>query len=105
VGIVPWHQVGSFEGVAEFIDSFMYGSSRFANVHEEVFADRLYPVETGLPGDLPEFFFRCGERDPREPGEFVNCSPGTSPQTRATIRKRKRPLTQYKVLMPSARSL
>ena len=69
MGIVPWHQVGSVEGLAEFVDSFVYGSSRFANVHEKVFADRLYPVEAGLPGDLPEFFFRCSEWDPRGPRE------------------------------------
>jgi hypothetical protein len=105
VGIVPWHQVGSPEGVAEFVNSFVYGSSRLANVHEEVFADGFYPVEAGFSRDLPEFFFGGGERDPRGPGEFANCRPGTSPQTRATTRKRKRPLTQYKVLMPSARSL
>ena len=67
--IIPWHQVGSVEGLAEFVDSFVYGSSRLANVHEEVFADRFYPVEAGLTGDLPEFFFGGGERDPRGPGE------------------------------------
>ena len=48
VGIVPWHQVGSVEGLAEFVDSFVHGSSRLADVHEEVFADRFYPVEAGL---------------------------------------------------------
>ena len=69
MGIVPWHQVGSIEGLSEFVNSFMYGSSRLADVHEEVFADRFYPVEAGLTGDLPEFFFRCGERDPWGPGE------------------------------------
>jgi len=105
VGIVPWHQVGSAEGLAEFVDSFVYGSSRFANVHEEVFADGLYPVKAGFSRDLPDFFFGCGERDPLGPEVFANRSPGTSPQTRTTIRKRKGPLTQYKVLMPSARSL
>jgi hypothetical protein len=68
-GIVPWHQVGSVEGVAEFIHSFVNGSSCLANVHEEVLADRFYPVEAGLPGDLPEFFFGGGERDPRGPRE------------------------------------
>ena len=67
--IIPWHQVGSVEGLAEFVDSFVYGSSRFANVHEEVFADRLYPVEAGLTGNLPEFFFRGGEGNPRGPRE------------------------------------
>jgi hypothetical protein len=91
--------------VAEFVHSFEYGSPGFADVQKEVFTDGFYPVEVGLFGDLPEFFFGGDERDPRGPGEFANCSPGTSPQTRATIRKRKRPLTQYKVLMPSARSL
>ena len=65
MGIIPWHQVGSVEGLAEFVDSFMYGSSCFANVHEEVFPDRLCPVEAGLSRDLPEFFFVSGERDPR----------------------------------------
>ena len=104
-GIVPWHQVASDECLAEFINSFVYGSSRFTNVHEKVFADRFYPVEAGLSRDLPEFFFRGGERDPWGPGEFANCSPGTSPQTRTTTRKRKRTLTQYKVLMPFARSV
>jgi hypothetical protein len=105
MGIVPWHQVGSVEGLAELVDSFVYGSSRFANVHEEVFADGFNPEEAGLPGDLPEFFFGGGERDPGGPREFANCSPGTSPQTRTTTRKRKRTLTQYKVLMPFARSV
>jgi ferritin-like protein len=69
VGIVPWHQVGSVEGLAEFVDSFVHGSSRFADIHEEVFADRFYPVEAGFPRDLPEFFFVSGERDPRGPRE------------------------------------
>jgi hypothetical protein len=69
VRIVPWHQVGSAEGLAEFVDSFVHGSSRLANVHEEVFADGFYPVEAGLTGDLPEFFFCCGERDPWGPRE------------------------------------
>ena len=69
MGIVPWHQVGSIEGLSEFVNSFMYGSSRFANVHEEVFADWFYPVEAGFSWDLPEFFFCGGERDPRGPRE------------------------------------
>ena len=69
MGIIPWHQVGSVEGLAEFVDSFVYGSSRFANVHEEVFADGFNPVEAGLTGDLSEFFFCGGERDPRGPRE------------------------------------
>jgi hypothetical protein len=38
VRIVPRHQVGSFEGVAEFVESFVSGSPGFADVHEEVFA-------------------------------------------------------------------
>ena len=59
----------SVEGLAEFVNSFVHGSSRLANVHEEVFADRLYPVEAGFSRDLPEFLFRCGERDPRGPRE------------------------------------
>jgi hypothetical protein len=62
VGIVPWHQVRSSEGVAEFINSFVYGPSRFANVHEEVFA---YPSDAVVAWgfwDLPEFFLRGGER-------------------------------------------
>jgi hypothetical protein len=69
VRIIPWHQLGSGEGLAEFVDSFVYGSSRFADIHEEVFADRFYPVETGFSRDLPEFFFGGGERDPRGPWE------------------------------------
>ena len=67
--IIPWHQVGSVEGLAEFVDSFVDGSSRLANVHEKVFSDRLYPVEAGLSRDLAEFFFCGGERDPRGPRE------------------------------------
>jgi len=55
----------SSEGVAEFVDSFVYGSSRFANLHEKIFVVWLYPVEAGLPRDLPELFFCGGERDPR----------------------------------------
>ena len=69
MGIVPWHQVGSVEGLAEFVHSLVYGSSRFADIHEEVFADRLDPVEAGLTGDLPEFFFGGGEWDPWGPRE------------------------------------
>ena len=33
-------------------------------LHEEFFAEGFNPVEAGLPGDLPEFFFVSGERDP-----------------------------------------
>ena len=55
--------------MAEFVNSFVYGSSRLADVHEEVFADGFYPVEAGFFGDLPEFFFGGGERDPRGPWE------------------------------------
>lgn len=62
--IIPWHHVGSYKGVVEFINSFVYGSSRFAFVHEEVFADGFNPVETRLFGGLPEFVFICGELDP-----------------------------------------
>ena len=69
MGIVPRHQIGSAEGLVEFVNSFVYGSSRFANIHEKVFADRFYPVEAGFGGDLPEFVFVCGEWDPREPGK------------------------------------
>jgi len=59
----------SVEGLAEFVNSFVHGSSRLANVHEEVFADGFITVETGFPRDLPEFFFGSGERDPRGPRE------------------------------------
>jgi len=41
----------SVEGLAEFVNSFVYGSSRFGNVHEEVFADGFYPVEVVGFGD------------------------------------------------------
>ena len=53
----------------EFVESFVNGSPGLANVHEEVFADRSYPVEAGLFRDLPEFVFVCGEGDPRGPKE------------------------------------
>ena len=69
MGIVPWHQVGSVEGLAEFVHPFVYGSSRFADVHEKVFTDGFNPVEAGFSRDLPEFFFNGGERDPRGPRE------------------------------------
>jgi len=56
-------------GVAEFIEAFVHGSSGFAYVHEEIFANGFYPVEAGFSGDLPEFFFGSGEGYPRGPGE------------------------------------
>jgi hypothetical protein len=48
VGIVPRHQVCSFEGVAKFVHSFVYGSPGFANVHEEIFAGGADAVEAGF---------------------------------------------------------
>ena len=69
MGIVPWHQVGSPEGVAEFVNSFVYGSSHLANVHEEFFTRGTNAVETGFFGDFSELFFSSGERHPRGPGE------------------------------------
>ena len=69
MGIVPRHQVWVEEGVPEFVESFVYRSPGFTNVHEEIFADRLNPVEAGLSWDLPEFFFVSSERDPRGPWE------------------------------------
>ena len=51
-----------------FLTAPMHFSGQ-SHLHEEVFADRLYPVEAGLTGDLPELFFGCGERDPRGPRE------------------------------------
>ena len=69
MGVVPWHQVGSDKGLAEFVHSFVYSSSRFANVHEEIFADGFDPVEARYSRDLPEFFFAGVERDPRGPRE------------------------------------
>jgi hypothetical protein len=41
------HQVFSFDGVAEFVHSLVYGSSRFTDVHEEVLVDRSDAVEAG----------------------------------------------------------
>jgi hypothetical protein len=41
------HQVFSFDGVAEFVHSLVYGSSRFTDVHEEVFAGWSDAVEVG----------------------------------------------------------
>jgi len=69
VGVVPWHQVGPFEGMAEFVEAFVCGSSGFTDVHQEIFANGFYPVEAGFPGDLPEFFFGGSEGDPRGPWE------------------------------------
>jgi len=39
------HQVFSFDCVAEFVHSLVYGSSRFTDVHEEVFVYRSDAVE------------------------------------------------------------
>ena len=63
------HQVFSFYGVAEFVHTLVYGSSRFTDVHEEVFSGWPDAVEAKGFGDFPEFFFCCGEGDPRGPGE------------------------------------
>ena len=63
------HPVCAFEGVPEFVESFVYRSPGFTNVHEEIFADRSDAVEPGLFGDFPEFVFVCGEGDPRGPKE------------------------------------
>ena len=69
MGIVFRHRDFAFEGVTEFVESFVYGSPGLSDIHEEVFADRSYPVEAGLFGDLPEFMFVCGEGKPLGPGE------------------------------------
>ena len=69
MGIVPRHQVFSFDGVAEFVHSLVYGSSRFTDVHEEVFSGRSDAVEARGFGDLAEFFFCGSEGDPGGPGE------------------------------------
>jgi len=69
VGIVPRHQVFSFEGVAEFVHPLVYGSPGFADVHEEVLVDWPDAIEAGGFGDLPERVFVCGEGDPGGPGE------------------------------------
>ena len=36
MGIVPGHQFGSVEGLAEFVHSLVDGSSRFADVHGDL---------------------------------------------------------------------
>ena len=69
VGIVPWHQVFSFDGVAEFVQSLVYGSPGLSDVHEEIFTYGPDAVETRGFGDLAEFVFVCGEGDPWGPGE------------------------------------
>lgn len=50
MGIVPWHQVFSFYGVAEFVHSLVYGSPGFTDVHEEVFSGWSDAVEAGGSG-------------------------------------------------------
>ena len=67
MGIVPWHQVGSFEGVAEFVQPFVYGSSGFTEVHQKFFADRTDAVEAGFSGDFSELFFRRSKGYPWGP--------------------------------------
>ena len=69
MGIVPWHQVFSFDVVPEFVDPLVKRPLGFTNIHEEVFTNRADAVEAGFFGDSPEFFFISGERYPRGPGE------------------------------------
>ena len=52
MGIVPRHQVWVEEGVPEFVESFVYRSPGFADIHEEVFPDRSDAVEARGFGDL-----------------------------------------------------
>ena len=46
-GSFLWHQVGAFDGVAEFVHPLVYGSPGFYDVHEEVLVDRPDAVEAG----------------------------------------------------------
>lgn len=69
MGVIPRHQVCSFEGVPELVELLVYASPGLADVHEEVSAGRSYPVEAGFSGDLPEFVFLRGEGHPLGPGE------------------------------------
>ena len=46
-----WHQVGSVEGVAEFVHPLVYGFPGFYDVHEVVLVYRSYPIEAGGFGE------------------------------------------------------
>jgi hypothetical protein len=64
---IPRHQISFFDIVPEFVQSFVYSPLGFTDIHEKIFADGSYPVETWLVGDLPEVMFICRERNPRGP--------------------------------------
>lgn len=73
MGIVPWHQVLSFEGVTEFIEPMVQCPPGFTDIHQKIFSGGSDPEESGLFLDVPEFFFGCGEGNPGGPGEGGPC--------------------------------
>jgi len=52
MGIVPRHQPGPVERLAEFVHSRVYDSPGLADIREEVFAGRSYPAGAGGFGDV-----------------------------------------------------
>ena len=68
MGIVPWHQFGSSEGVAEFVDPLVKCPSGFSDVHQKVFPNRADAVKTRFFRDEAELFSGCSEGYPRGPG-------------------------------------
>ena len=64
-------RLGSVEGVPEFVEPFMNGSPGLTDIHEEIFSYRPDTVEAGLSGDISEFVFVSGKRDPWGPGEIL----------------------------------
>jgi hypothetical protein len=55
--------------VTKFVEPPVELPSGFTDIHEEVFAGGADAVKAGFFGDGAEFFFVCGERHPRGPGE------------------------------------
>ena len=57
--------------MTKFVEPLVERPFSFTDIHEEVFTSRADPVEARFFGDGPEFFFVCGERYPRGPGEVA----------------------------------
>ena len=67
MGIVPRHEVFSFDVMPEFVYPLVKCPSGFTDIHEEVFTNRADAVETGFFGDNAEFFFTGSEGYPWGP--------------------------------------
>ena len=57
--------------MTKFVEPLVERPFSFSDVHEEVFAGRADPVESGFFWDGAEFFFIGGERHPWGPREVA----------------------------------